>query len=204
MYLQELDYTSVIEVAESGLELIRRHEKDTGRKINQWVFQFPKSAFAITTSFRVRKAFNVSLAAALVHLYPPKHHARALRLLDDVLTFDANNVDALVGRGYIFQHTGKWEEARALFDKATSLLPPETLKSIRAKEESAWCLSKIQVEQGVQALKEVLKELQGDEHDMDRARCLWRIGKGCWEMGGWSTPPHPLASVSYLERSRLS
>ncbi|KAF8557962.1 superkiller protein 3 [Imleria badia] len=166
VYLQELDYSSVIDVAESGLELVRNHEKNTGRKIDQ-----------------VRKAFDVALATALVHLYPPKHHPRAIRLLDDVLRFDPVNVDALIGRGYVLQHTGKWEEAEALFTKATSLTPPGTQKSVRAKEESAWCLSKIQVGKGVQALKEVLNDLQGDEHDMDRARCLWRIGQGCWEMG---------------------
>ncbi|KAH0827587.1 superkiller protein 3 [Lanmaoa asiatica] len=166
VYLQELDYSSAINVAESGLELVRRHEQNTGRKIHQ-----------------VRKAFNVGLASALVHLYPPKHHPRALRLLDEVLKFDPNNVDALIGRGYVLQHTGKWEEAERLFTKATSLVPPGTRKSVRAKEESAWCLSKIQIGKGVQALKEVLKDLQGDEHDMDQARCLWRIGQCCWELG---------------------
>lgn len=131
----------------------------------------------------------MALASALVHLYPPKHHPRALRLLDDVLKFDPDNVDALIGRGYILQYIWKWGEAERLFTKATSLVPLGTQKMVRAKEESAWCLSKIQVVKGVHALKEVLDDLQGDEHDMDRARCLWRIGQGCWEMGGWSTLP---------------
>ena len=157
----------------------------------------------MNTYLRVRKAFNVALASGLVHLYPPKHHPRALRLLDDVLKFDPNNVDALIGRGYVLQYTRKWEEAKGLFTKATSLVPTGTQKSVRAKEESAWCLSKIQVGKGVQALKEVLNDLQGDEHDMDRARCLWRIGQGCWEMGGWYTLPIHRLIFSYLERSRL-
>ncbi|KAG8213777.1 superkiller protein 3 [Butyriboletus roseoflavus] len=166
VFLQELDYSSVINVAENGLELVRRHEQNTGRKIHQ-----------------VRKAFNVGLASALVHLHPPKHHPRALRLVAEVLKFDPNNVDALIGRGYVLQYTGKWEEAEGLFTKATLLVPPGTQKSVRAKEESAWCLSKIQIGKGVEALKEVLNDLQGDEHEMDRARCLWRIGQCCWEMG---------------------
>ncbi|KAG9316442.1 superkiller protein 3 [Chiua virens] len=166
VYLQELDYASVVGVVESGLELVRRHEHNTGRKIRQ-----------------VQKAFNVGLATALVHLYPPKHHPRALRLLDDVLRFDPNDVDGLIGRGYVLQYTGRWEEAEGLFTKATSLLSPGTPKSIRAKEEGAWCLSKVQITQGVQALKEVLNDLQGEEYGMDRARCLWRIGKCCWDMG---------------------
>ena len=149
---------------------------------------------------RVRKAFNVALANALVHLYPPKHHPRALRLLDEVLRFDPNNVDALIGRGYVLQHIGKWEEAESLFTKATSLIPPGTPKSVRAKE-GAWCLSRIRVEGGAQALKEVLSDLQGEEHDMDRARCLWRIGKCCWEMGGLSTLSVCPLIASYLECS---
>ncbi|KAF9245024.1 superkiller protein 3 [Melanogaster broomeanus] len=145
VYLQELDYTSVINIAESGLELVRRHEKDTGRKICQ-----------------VRKAFQVGLATALVHLYPPKHHARALRLLDDVLNLDPNNVDALIGRGYILQHARKWEEAEVLFAKAVSLVPVGAEKSVRAKEESAWCLSRSRVEHGVQELKDVLNDLEAE------------------------------------------
>ncbi|KIJ18985.1 hypothetical protein PAXINDRAFT_109465 [Paxillus involutus ATCC 200175] len=166
VYLQELDYPGAINVAESGLELVRRHEQNTGRKILQ-----------------VRKAFNVGLATSLVHLFPPKHHARALRLLDEVLSLDPNNVDALIGRGYVLQCAGKWEEAEVLFAKAVSLVPPSTEKGVRAKEESAWCLSRTRVEAGVQALKDVLNDLEGEEHDMDRARCLWRIGKCCWDMG---------------------
>lgn len=156
------------------------------------------------TSFRVRKAFNVGLASALVHLYPPKHHPRALRLLDEVLKFDPNSVDALIGRGYVLQYIGKWEEAEGLFSKATLLVPPGTQKSFRAKEESAWCLSKIQLWEGVEALKEVLNDLQGDEHEMDRARCLWRIGQCCWEMGGRFSLPIYYLIVSYLKCSRLS
>ena len=35
VYLQELEYSSVIDVAESGIELVRNHEKNTGRKIDQ-------------------------------------------------------------------------------------------------------------------------------------------------------------------------
>lgn len=153
------------------------------------IHALPSSVSVVIASFRVRKAFNVALASALVHLYPPKHHPRALRLLDDVLQFDPTNVDALIGRGYILQYTGKWESAELLFTKATSLIFPGSRKSVRAKEESAWCLSKIQAGEGVQALKEVLNDLQGDEQDMDRARCLWRIGRGCWEMGGWFALP---------------
>ncbi|KAF9222633.1 superkiller protein 3 [Gyrodon lividus] len=166
VYLKELDYPSAINVAESGLELVRMHEENTGQKIQQ-----------------VRKAFNVGLATALVHLYPPKHHARALRLLDDILNLDPNNVDALIGRGYVLQHAEKWEQAEVLFAKAVSLVPAGAEKGVRAKEESAWCLSRARVKEGVRALKDVLNDLEGGEHDMDRARCLWRIGKCCWDMG---------------------
>ncbi|KAL4074288.1 superkiller protein 3 [Scleroderma citrinum] len=166
VYQQELDYAGVIPVAESGLELIKGHEQHTGRKLRE-----------------VRKAFNIALATALVHLHPPKHHHRALRILDDVLKQDPSNFDVLLARGYLLQHAEKWEEAEAVFSKAAGLIPMDTLKGVRVTEESSWCLSRTNPEDGLHALKEVLKYLEGAEHELDRARCLWRIGKVCWDLG---------------------
>ncbi|KAI6121364.1 superkiller protein 3 [Pisolithus sp. B1] len=167
VYLQESDYLSVIHVAESGLELVKKHERNTGRKLGN-----------------VRKAFNVALATALVHSYPPKHHQRARQLLDDVLKRDPDHVDALLAYGYILQRAEKWEEAKGVFSKATTRLPPDIPKYVRAREECAWCLSRIRIAEGVKALKDVLKDLEEEEFTLDRARCLWRIGMACWDLGG--------------------
>src|SRR6266403_5195215 len=89
--------------------------------------------------FSVRKAFNVALATSLVHLYPPTHHTRALRILEDVLSEDPNNVNCLMGRGYILQRAGKWAEAASCFSRVPDGHPEETRDSIRAQEEHAWC-----------------------------------------------------------------
>ena len=132
----------------------------------------------------MRKAFNVALATALVHLYPPKHHQRALRILDDILKQDPNNADALVAHGYLLQHAEKWEQAETVFSRALELIPKNTPKCVRVAEESGWCLSRIKPEDGIHVLKEVLNDLEDDEYMLDRARCLWRIGKTCWDMGG--------------------
>ncbi|KAG6334505.1 hypothetical protein ID866_4588 [Astraeus odoratus] len=166
VYLQEQDYPSVIHVAESGLELVRRYEQNTGRKLRL-----------------VCKAFNVVLATALVHLYPPKHHPRALGILDDVLKQDPDNVDALIARGYVMQFAEKWDEATMIFCKAAELIPVDTPKRARAREEGAWCLSRTSLEDGLCTLKEILSDLDGEWFEPDKARCLWRIGKCFWDMG---------------------
>lgn len=169
VYLQERDYLSVIHVAESGLELVKKYEENTGRKLGN-----------------VRKALNVALATALVHLYPPKHHQRARRLLDDVLKQDPEHVDALLACGYILQRADRWEEAERVFSKAIARLPADVPKRLRAREECAWCLCRIRIAEGVQALREVLRDLEGEKFKFDRARCLWRIGRACWDLGGSS------------------
>ncbi|KAI6044690.1 superkiller protein 3 [Pisolithus marmoratus] len=167
VYLQELDYLGVIHVAENGLGLVKKYEQNTGRTLGN-----------------VRKAFNVALATALVHSYPLKHHQRAGQLLDDVLKQDPGHVDALLAYGYILQRAKRWEEAGSVFSKAIERLPPGVPKCVRAREERAWCLSRIRIIEGVQALRDVLKDLESGEFKLDRARCLWRIGRACWDLGG--------------------
>jgi superkiller protein 3 len=135
---------------------------------------------------RVRKALNAFLATSLVHLFPPKHHARALRIIDEILAEDPNHVACLLGRAYILQHSGKWSDAGNLFAKVIELLPEDLNDGLRAKEEHAWCQCQAHdTESGVIALRnvqDVLAELQ--DRETDRARCLWRLGKCYWDMDG--------------------
>lgn len=132
--------------------------------------------------------FNVVLATSLVHLFPPKHHARALPILDDVLSQDPLNVPALMGRAYVLEAAQKWDEAAECLKQVVSILPDDLDDGLRAKEELAWCQS----QQGdlagaVEALSEVKDTLNGLEgRELDQARCLWRIGKCYWDMGGKS------------------
>lgn len=142
---------------------------------------------AIDTDCSVRLGFKVVLATSLVHLFSPKHHSRALVIIDDVLSQSPDNVPCLMGRGYILQAIKKWEEAGALFSRVDSLLPDDIDEGLRAREEHAWCQCQVEseIEDGfvaLQAVQDALDELDGRE--TDNARCLWRLGKCRWDMGG--------------------
>lgn len=167
IYLQEEDWAQASKISGSGIELVNRTEDNYGKKIT-----------------KTRMGFNVALATSLVHLFPPKHHARALPILDDVLSQDADNVSALMGRAYILEATQKWNEAEECLSHVVSLLPDDIENGLRAKEEAAWCRSQQgQLElaaDDLTAVKEILETLDGRE--ADQARCLWRIGKCYWEM----------------------
>lgn len=147
--------------------------------------------FTTTVSIRslvlsVKKAFNVVSATSLVHLFPPKHHARALRILDDVLAEDPDNIRCLLGRAYTLQYANKWSEAKPLFDKVAALLPDDLVDGLRAQEESAWCTMKSHdpdgAAQALQVVVDVLDSLDG--RDSDQARSRWRLGQCHWNMGG--------------------
>ena len=130
--------------------------------------------------------FNVVLATSLVHLFPPKHHARALPILDDVLSQDPLNVPALMGRAYVMEAAQKWDEAVECLKQVVSILPDDHDDGVRAREELAWCQSQQgDLADAVEALSEVKVTLDGLEgRELDQARCLWRIGKCYWDMGG--------------------
>ncbi|KAG6857271.1 hypothetical protein H0H87_007104 [Tephrocybe sp. NHM501043] len=161
LYSTEENYENAIKVAESGLELLNRLEKGTGRKLPS-----------------VRIGYKVILASSLVHLFPPKHHPRALRLIDDVLAQTPDNVACLMGRAFVLEAATKWEEAAALFAKVDDLLPDDLSDGIRAREENAWCRCQIgDVNDGLAALQHIVTILQElEERGDDAARCLWRIG----------------------------
>jgi len=121
----------------------------------------------------------VMLGTSLVNHYPPKHHPRALRILDDVLSDDQDNVPSLMGRAYILQAAKDWGTAAGLFQRVHELLPDDVNEGIRAREEQAWCA--LHRENGdaaaeeLKAVSEILDDLEGRE--LDQARCWWRMGK---------------------------
>ncbi|EKM54043.1 uncharacterized protein PHACADRAFT_145635 [Phanerochaete carnosa HHB-10118-sp] len=167
VYHLEEDHENAIKVAEDGLEVTNEEERNHGVKLPQ-----------------VKLAFNVLLANALVHFFPPKHHVRARHIIDEVLSEDSENIRSLMDYGYILQYSKKWGEASEAFNKVVELLPEDLDDGLRAKEELAW--SKAQVadpDSGVQELKvvlEVLDNLEGREYD--QARCWWRLGQCYWKL----------------------
>jgi superkiller protein 3 len=138
------------------------------------------------------KMFNVMLGTSLVHYYPPKHHARALRILDNVLSDDGANVPSLMGRAYVLEESKDWGAASELFLRVHELLPDDVDDGIRAREEHAWCTlyqgDGDAAEGELKAVSEILSNLEGREED--RARCSWRMGKCAWQAGG-SCPSSP-------------
>ncbi|KDQ10122.1 hypothetical protein BOTBODRAFT_164222 [Botryobasidium botryosum FD-172 SS1] len=162
IYDIELDRENAIKVAEAGLELLGRSEADWGARFTQ-----------------TRKAFDVILGTGLVHLFPPKHHLRALRILEDVLSIDTDNVTCLMGKGYIYQYTNKWSNAESLFARVVELVGPENMDvGLEAREERAWCqVRQEHFEDGEQALKAVIEDLDKEEGKFEqKARAWWRLG----------------------------
>ncbi|KAJ7072456.1 TPR-like protein [Mycena amicta] len=156
VYLQESDFQNAIVVVENGLGLLARAEVEMGK-----------------TFSHNRRGFKVVLATSLVHLFPPKHHVRALSVIDEVLAEVPDNTACLMGRAYILQH-----------EKRT-LLPDNMDLGIRAQEEESWCLTRAgDLKNGIPGLETVLSVLkQVDGADADCARCLCRIGRAYWDIG---------------------
>ncbi|KAJ7647495.1 superkiller protein 3 [Roridomyces roridus] len=164
-YLHECDFQNAITVAENGSSLVARAEADRAKSLP-----------------RIRLGFKVALATSLVHLFPPKHHVRALSVIDRVLSAAPDNALALMGRAYVLQYDQRWEEASELFARVHDLLPGDLQLGIRAREELAWCQSQSgSPAAGIQGLEDVLAELE--DTDAESARCLWRIGKSYWDLG---------------------
>ncbi|KAJ7594704.1 TPR-like protein [Mycena floridula] len=168
VHLLEVDYSNTIIAAENGLKILAKSEAIRGRRLP-----------------RVRMGFKSVMATALVHLFPPKHHARAMKIVEEVLSQLPDHVPCLMAHGYILRDAQNWAEAAEAFAKISALLPEDHEDGLRAKEEQAWCLCQgADVEGGIRQLNEVLKTLEelGDR-DHDCSRCLWRLGKCLWDTG---------------------
>ena len=144
------------------------------------------------------------LGTSLVHYYPPKHHLRALGILDDVLLNDEVNVPSLMGRAYILQASRDWNAAAQLFLRVYELLSDDVNEGLRAREEQAWCAlhqgREDEAADALEAVSEVLDNLEGRE--MDQARCWWRMGKCAWQTEGEYPPPSLPCSLTCFSRIR--
>jgi superkiller protein 3 len=195
-YLDWRELETVVAIAESGISLAEKLEGNIGRRLDKYVFVFlgilQLGYFAYNFA-RTTQYLNVHLATALVHLNPPKHHQRARRILDAVLAKSPDNVDCLMGKGYVLEHAGRWQEAADSFERALKQDSLPESKRIEAREERAWSLVKARrLEEGEDELRKVilLREEEGEEtEDVDDdaiARIWWRLGKCLWYKGGKS------------------
>ena len=111
-------------------------------QLQQYVVQFlEKETFISHQLHGVRKAFNIVLVTALVHLFPPKHHTRATRILAEVLSFEPENARALLARAYIFEVAKRWAEAAELSLRVSDYLKDNLELGLAACEEHTRCLS---------------------------------------------------------------
>jgi superkiller protein 3 len=91
-----------------------------------------------------------------------------------------------MNRGYVLEASSIWADAESMFAKVVRLIPTDLDLGLRAKEELAWCqIRRYELGNGLAGLQKVLNILGNlDARDSSQARCLWRIGKCYWEMGG--------------------
>jgi superkiller protein 3 len=155
---------------------------------------------------------DILLGTALVHYYAPKHHPRALKLLNGVLDQYPESVPCYIGRGYVFAGEQRWAEATVEFEKVIELEEkkrgPSSLAEegkpagsiwspleTEAKEQQGWCLIKQgRLEEGKAILDGVSEVFDADTtRGEDSARVWWRKGIADWEMGGELRPPRRLA-----------
>jgi superkiller protein 3 len=93
-----------------------------------------------------------------------------------------------MGHAYVLQAAKRWKDASVLFTKVEILLQDDLEIGLCAREENAWCSCQIEdLETGLQGLQGVYETLQTlDNRELDIARCLWRLGKCYWDIGGAS------------------
>lgn len=187
--IQEEDWANAVTYAEKGRALVKELEGDRGIQLEQCVC-VPVSCAGLT-HFRARASLETALGVALVPYFSPKHHPRATRLLNAVLTAQPSNAEARFARAQIFQTAGNWREARKHFQQILDQ-GGEEKEMVAAREEVAWCLVNEgsleegrDILEGVVELRDERKETSGkDDEPYARARAWWRLGRTEWMIGG--------------------
>ena len=188
--IQEEDWANAVGYAEKARILVKELEAERGISLPQCVTIEHASTSAEIP--RTRLSLDTSLGVALVPYFPPKHHARATRLLNGVLNTDSSNTEARFARGQICETALKWSQAREHFQMIVDSAPEDQTQLVSAKEEVAWCLvNEGKLEDGRQILEEIVElrdarweETKKDDKAFPRARAWWRLGRTEWLIGG--------------------
>ena len=108
-----------------------------------------------------------------------------MSLIKEIIAVSPDNVATLMSRGSILLASKEWSAAKESFDRVVSV-DTQLFHALRAREESAWCESRLgQYESAAAHFEEVLRYLEAEERDgFDIARCLWRLGQTQWDAGG--------------------
>ncbi len=169
------------------MSLAKALEIENGLKMPLSVRHVLRGAISLTNlTVRTRAAFDTALGTALVHFYPPKHHVKALTLLESVLEAAPESIACLSGRGYIREEAGQWESARSDFEQVVALTSEVDLLRLEAREQAAWCqVQEGSLIEGASRLADVAAELV-DRKDkaVESARVWWKLGQAEWLQGG--------------------
>ncbi|ODN74406.1 hypothetical protein L202_06809 [Cryptococcus amylolentus CBS 6039] len=170
--LQDEDLPNAISFAEKARKLVKEIESQRG-------ITLPKAQADLDTV----------LGVALVPYFPPKHHKRATRILETVLTAKPGNIEARFSRAQVFQYAGDWISAREHFQQVLDSSQDEKA-IITAKEEVGWCLvNEGKLEAGRDVLEEVVgirdgkNEREKEEEAKERSRAWYRLGQTEWRIG---------------------
>nr|XP_019045775.1 superkiller protein 3 [Kwoniella bestiolae CBS 10118]OCF24705.1 superkiller protein 3 [Kwoniella bestiolae CBS 10118] len=171
--LQEEDWANAIAFGDKAKALVKELENERG-----------------ITLPNVRASLDTTLGLACVPYFAPKHHPRAIRLLDGVLKGYPDNKEARFARARIHQAAGKWSYARKEFQTLIDAGGDEK-DVVAAKEELGWCLvNEGELEKGREILEEVVEirdarnEQEGkDDEAYQRARAWCRLGRTEWMIG---------------------
>lgn len=178
--IMEEDWVNAIAYAEKGRKNVREIETERGIKL-------PK----------VQTSLDAALGIALVPYYPPKHHARASRLLEGVLKTEPSDYEARFAVGQIHEVASDWNAAKESFQTLLDL-GGDDRQMVAAREELGWCLvNEGKLEEGRDVLESVV-EMRDTHKEQDpksdepvaRARAWWRLGQTEWMIGDEESRSH--------------
>ncbi|WVQ72893.1 hypothetical protein IAR50_002454 [Cryptococcus sp. DSM 104548] len=177
--LQDDDLPNAIAFAEKARKLVKEIESQRG-----------------ITLPNAQADLDTVLGVALVPYFPPKHHKRATRILETVLTTQPENTEARFSRAQVYQHAGDWTAAREQFQRVLDEAQDEKA-TITAKEEVGWCLvNEGQLEAGRDVLEEVVavrdgkSEREKEGEAKERGRAWYRLGQTEWKIGDDEAKAH--------------
>ncbi|KAL8292821.1 hypothetical protein RQP46_000515 [Phenoliferia psychrophenolica] len=145
-FSERKEWDAVLQVSEAGLSIIDGIEKEIARSL-------PIS----------RRTLDSHLAISLVHLDPPNHHLRALRLLDTLLSSAPSSpeIPLLTAKAYVLQYAEKWALAVKAWDAVLAASVEPTTAELEVKAERSWCIFNAgELEVAHESMKEVVDALQ--------------------------------------------
>lgn len=158
-YLLTKEYEASLPYIKTGISLIAYNIKDLG-------VYLPLT----------KRAFSLDLATVYTYVDAPKDHNAALRLYDNILSGDSDNIQAKMGKGIIFIERKNWEEAMTLLTEVHEQSPD----NLEVLSELSWSKAHMgYMEEALVGLDGVVKAIKGmDLRSIDfRALNLWRQAK---------------------------